>query len=241
MRRTRVAAMIGACAAVVTLSTPTLATATGSSQRVDGLCGTTETIFTPKGVHAQWDYESNLDTWGAKRISCSGAITIHTITVDGYADFDKDVTFNVAFHRNHDVGTNRRLGFVAAPQPADDEVICSFTDVPGTYSATGSTDQQWAIDLGSQGCTIDKSAGKGPWVALQAIVELPNYWLWATKPLADVPIEADWRDVTNFHHWDSCLTFSAPPVAPDIGINGLMQDCYYGGETGRRDFVMVLS
>jgi hypothetical protein len=158
---------------------------------------------------------------------------VQTVVVDGYPNQAIDINFNVRIYKNQTVG--------AGPQPRDNAagLICSYTNVLGTFSATGVTGAQWTIQLPAS-CAMNSTATvKNRWVAVQAALDQAlGQWFWATQTTADFN-EADWRDIPNLFGL-TCRSFRKPVTGSDNGRNKLMQDCLFGGDMGERDFIMTL-
>jgi len=214
-----------------------------SSTRVSGTpnthiaakCGTSEGTWTQDGITSQDGSPTNpsLNTWGATLIKCptKGDRKINSLVVDGYPNQAMNINFHVNVYKKTKVS-----GLV---QPNDGAVVCSYTALPGTYSATGVTGAQWLIPLSST-CKLPKKVGKkGVWVGVQAALDQAfGQWFWATKTASDVS-DADWADTKNLFGIN-CISFSGT-TPPDIGGTKLMQDCIFGGDIGEHDFILVVA
>jgi hypothetical protein len=203
------------------------------------LCKTTETgkTWTQDGITAQNGAPTNpsLNTFGGKQVKCKGGATVNTVVVDGYPNQGAAVNkFNINVYKNTKAFNTQR--YTNDPQPNDTKsAICSYTDAPGTFAATGLSGAQWTIQLPSA-CKISKKNGKkGVWFAVQAdFDQAGGQWFWATQTTADRPNEEDWADTADLFQ-TPCTTFTAG--AAGGGQNYDMQDCLGIAEP---DFIMVL-
>jgi hypothetical protein len=222
----------------------TAVSGTPSPKGTKGLCGTKEGVWTNDGITAQNGAPTNpsLNTWGAKQIKCKKlkkSLKVHQLVIDGYPSQSVDINFNVDVYKSTKKFDTVR--YTNDPQPNDAKgTICSYTDAPGTYSATGVTTAQWTVNL-PKTCKISpKLAKKGVWFALQADYDQAGgQWFWATQTTADVPNEADWADTQNLFGL-GCISFAKPPSGSDIGASKDMQDCLFSGDVGEKDFILVL-
>jgi hypothetical protein len=208
----------------------------------NALCGTAEGPWTSDGITAQNGGATNptLVTWGGKQVKCASGLTVNQIVVDGYPNQAININFNIEVYKSTKAFNTVR--YTNDPQPNDASgSLCSYTDAPGTFSASGVSGAQWTINL-SKSCHIKKKKmKKGVWFAIQADLDQSNgQWFWATQTQATVPNEADWRDDNNFFGL-GCISFAKPPSGSDVGANKDMQDCIFGGDIGEPDFIMVLN
>jgi hypothetical protein len=215
----------------------------GSPAKIAGsLCGTAEGTWTNDGWTAQNGGATNpsLQTWGGKQVKCKGGAKINTVTLDGYPNQSVNINFNIDVYKK--TSKFNTVRYTNDPQPNDAKsTLCSYTDAPGTFSATGVTGAQWTVKLPST-CKIGKKAGKkGVFFAVQADYDQAGgQWFWATQTTADVLNEADWADTQNLFAL-GCISFAKPPSGSDVGANKDGQDCLFGGDFGEKDFIMVLS
>jgi hypothetical protein len=215
----------------------------GVTSRLSGLCGTAEGTWTQDGITAQNGAPTNpsLNTYGGKQVKCKGGAKVNTVVVDGYPNQGASVNkFNINVYKKTTAFNTQR--YTSDPQPNDAKsAICTYTDAPATFAATGVTGAQWTIKLPSP-CKIGRKVGKkGVFFAIQADYDQAGgQWFWATQTTADRPNEADWADTQNLFGL-GCISFAKPPAGSDIGATKDMQDCIFGGDIGEKDFIMVLS
>lgn len=206
----------------------------------DAKCGTAEGTWNSNGITAQDGAPTNpsLNTWGAKQVRCTRKLNTSQIVVGGYPNQAIDINFNIEVYKKKNLATVR---YPNSPQPNDAKpAICSYTSLPGTYAAAGVSGAQWTINLPTNCKARARVAKKGVWFAIQADLDQSfGQWFWATQTTADHPDEADWKDTLNLFGLN-CISFIGT-TSPDIGGNMLMQDCIFGGDTGNKDFIMVLN
>jgi hypothetical protein len=215
----------------------------GVKSPLTGICRTAEGTWTADGITAQNGAPTNpgLNTWGGKQVKCKGGATVNTVVVDGYPNQGASVNkFNIIVYKRTKAFNTVR--YTRDPQPNDARsAICTYTDAPATFAASGVSGAQWTISLPTK-CKIGTKAGtKGVFFAIQADYDQAGgQWFWATQTTADRPNEADWADTQNLFGL-GCISFAKPPSGSDIGANKDMQDCLFGGDNGEKDFIMVLS
>ena len=207
----------------------------------DAVCNTAEGTWASDGFTAQDGAPTNpgLNSWGAKQVKCK-KLNVNQIVLGGYPNQSMNINFNIEVYPT--TKKFNTLRYNNDPQPNDAKPsLCSYSSAPGTYAAAGVTGAQWTVNLPTNCKVKKKIAKKGVWFAVQADLDQAfGQWFWAVQSNADVPNEADWADTQNLFGL-GCISFAKAPAGADVGANRNGQDCLFGGDQGKKDFIMVLN
>ncbi len=154
-----------------------------------GKCNTAfgSELPTPDGLIAWNDTTgTGFNTAGASDVKCGRkkrTRTIGKVTVNGYFGAVQEL-FNVTFYKNDPAdGTS---------EPADNGIICSYTNLPGAAGGQYPTHVTTVLTLPTK-CLLPKGTS---WVAVQNN-DINGPWYWEMQVEQQGIAKPDWEDVNN--------------------------------------------